>query len=276
MIDPYRVAPTSASTTGYIDRVLSVSPGGLTRRIARLQIVDNIHDMAARVKATLMLQKRHSTKEEWRDADSFSGARLKAGQEVRIALDCAETQALLRELEGSREVARRGIPRGPQTYAVVDVRDQSKAAVLGLIERVGEELWSALAELRPKELEALADARHQARRREAVELFRAQVAARAWSEAEWEEFFSQNVWIFGHGLAYQFLRALERQAYVGGKGLDGRGGHVVDWVAHTEARAKFTVLVDIKLPESRLLGREYRNRAYPVSGGCLAPSRSYS
>src|SRR5688500_10219465 len=105
MIDPYRVAPTSAATSGYIDRVLSVSPGGLTRRIVRLQIVDNIHDPGARVKATLMLQKRHSTKEEWRDADSFSGAQLKAGQELRIALDCAETHALLRELEGSREVA---------------------------------------------------------------------------------------------------------------------------------------------------------------------------
>lgn len=266
MIDPYRLAPTSASTTDTIDRVLSESDHGLNRRIARLQIVDNIHDPEARVKATLMLQKRHSKKEEWRDADSFSGANLRAGQEVRIQLDCAETQALLRELEHLRELGRRGIPRQPQTYAVVEVSDKNKEAVLALIERVGKELWSLLAELRPKELEALADARHHARRREAVELFRAQMAAREWDEDEWEEFFATNVWIFGHGLAYQFVRMLERQAYVGGKGLDGRGGHVVDWMAHTEARAKFTVLVDIKLPESRLIGPKYRNRAYPVSG----------
>jgi hypothetical protein len=143
-----------------------------------------------------------------------SGAHLKAGQEVRIQLDCAET-------------------------------------------------------------EALADARHHARRRETVELFRAQMAAGEWGEDEWEEFFASNVRIFGHGLAYQFVRMLERQAYVGGKGLDRRGGHVVDWMAHTEARAKFTVLVDIKLPQSRLLGPMYAAARTLSVVSCPARSRSY-
>jgi hypothetical protein len=88
-----------------------------------------------------------------------------------------------------------------------------------------------------------------------------------WAEGEWEDFFRQNRWIFGYGLAYQFLSAVQDQSYYGGKNLTGRAGQRGDVLMATEAQARFTVLLDIKRPDTGLLGKQapYRQRVHALS-----------
>ena len=86
-----------------------------------------------------------------------------------------------------------------------------------------------------------------------------------WNEPLGQGYFQRNKWIFGHNLVYQFVSNLANQGHVGGTTLIGRGGQRTDIIIYTQANARFTVLVDIKRPDSTLLERkEYRNKVYPL------------
>ena len=96
-----------------------------------------------------------------------------------------------------------------------------------------------------------------------------------WDEGDWEQFFKDNTWIFGYGLAYRFLSAIQNQPHYGGTGFEGTGAERGDFLMASEAKARFTVLVDIKKPETLLLAHKpYRGEAiYRVSsevGGGVA------
>jgi hypothetical protein len=72
-------------------------------------------------------------------------------------------------------------------------------------------------------------------------------------EPWWQNFFTQNKWIFGYGLNYVILRLEQPQAHVGGTALNGTGAKIPDYLAATSGNVRFTVLVEIKTPETRLL-----------------------
>ena len=58
---------------------------------------------------------------------------------------------------------------------------------------------------------------------------------------------------------------IEGQAYYGGRGINRSGGQEGDYLCHTDALAKFTVIVEIKRPDTSLFGREsYRNGAWEL------------
>ncbi len=73
------------------------------------------------------------------------------------------------------------------------------------------------------------------------------------SELWWQNFFRDNKWIFGYGLNYVILRLEQSQANVGGVALDGSGGKIPDFLLSTGGNIRFTVLVEIKTPDTRLL-----------------------
>ena len=124
-----------------------------------------------------------------------------------------------------------------------------------------------LEELQPDLLHAAATARLLKRRRATVEEFKEQLEREAWSEQEWDDFFKANKWIFGHGLDYRFLTEIQSQAHYGGTTLSGSGGQRGDYLMATQAQARFTVLVEIKKPNSKLVtskGEVYRNKAHQL------------
>jgi hypothetical protein len=57
---------------------------------------------------------------------------------------------------------------------------------------------------------------------------------------------------------------IQGEAYVGGKRVDNRSGQVTDFLVQN-ALTRAVALVEIKTPETRLLGREYRNGVYAPS-----------
>lgn len=121
MADRYHVRSTSRHTAQVEDIWLNPpedQESARTRRVLRVELVDNIHNAEARVKVCLLHQKRHSSREPWRDFDAFSLTNLKAGQEVRLQLDSADTFHLYQELKRLYAAAADGIPRGDQSLVV--------------------------------------------------------------------------------------------------------------------------------------------------------------
>ena len=105
-----------------------------------------------------------------------------------------------------------------------------------------------------------------AKRSEAVAEFKRELKQGVWKEKHWQRFFSRERWIFGHHLLYQFLEVMEAEAYVGAKGMSNTGGQVADYIARTRGvAASFSTLVDIKVPQARLVKeKEYRNGVHAI------------
>lgn len=89
-----------------------------------------------------------------------------------------------------------------------------------------------------------------------------ELVSQTWTESEWEQFFKANQWIFGLGLRFQFLSVLQNQADYGGTSFDRTGEQKGEFLMHTEAEERFTVLVEIKKPQTRFFqsaGKPYRS-----------------
>jgi len=91
------------------------------------------------------------------------------------------------------------------------------------------------------------------------------------SEGEWQNFFEQNTWIFGHGLNYVFLNKVSKklESQTTGTTFD-RPGKRVDGLMRTRAEVSQYVLVEIKKNNTDLL----RNSVY--RSGCRAVSHELS
>lgn len=87
-------------------------------------------------------------------------------------------------------------------------------------------------------------------------------------EALWQEFFERNTWIFGYGLSYQFITALDGkklEQVVFGADITGRGKRG-DAVMKTQARINSLCFVEIKRHDTQLLGsKPYRPEAWAAS-----------
>lgn len=89
-------------------------------------------------------------------------------------------------------------------------------------------------------------------------------------ESIWQDFFEENTWIFGYGLNYQFLKTVTGQPHYGGQSVLGKGSNKGDFLQATQAINKFTVLVEIKTPQTTLVdNKKYRNDVYSVGPDVL-------
>src|SRR5260221_10448775 len=87
------------------------------------------------------------------------------------------------------------------------------------------------------------------------------------SEPEWQRFFEENSWIFGHGLNYVFLNKVNRklESQTTGSAFD-RPGKRADGLMLTKAEVSQYVLVEIKKNNTDLLQEEeYRSGCWGVS-----------
>jgi hypothetical protein len=82
----------------------------------------------------------------------------------------------------------------------------------------------------------------------------------------WQTFFEDNKWIFGYGLDYVILRVEQSQAHVLGASVTGEDAQKADFLT-SSGPSKFTVLVEIKTPQTPLLrGKEpIRSRAWGLN-----------
>lgn len=104
-------------------------------------------------------------------------------------------------------------------------------------------------------------------RKDRLAEFNNSLKARATDEGWWQKFFEANKWIFGYGLNYQIHKHEQSQPSYGGTRLDGRGGQKGDYLTSTSGDLNFTVLVEIKTPNTPLLqgNKEIRTGAWSLS-----------
>lgn len=79
-----------------------------------------------------------------------------------------------------------------------------------------------------------------------------------WKEPQWQDFFSENTWIFGYGLDYRFLSILQKEAAVSDVDVDGKNTVNCDFLLGS---TDFTVLVELKKPDT-LLFEQGKNRSH--------------
>ncbi len=269
MAEQYTVKSTSSHSAKVEDRVLGTTE--TTKTLLRPQVVDNPNIPHARIKIALVHQrkKRDNT---WEDEPSPPLSSMKAGEVKKFSLDCAKTLKLFEELKNLYAIGETtGVPFG-QTKLVVAPEeeliraDASRSRVIrSLLQKdYSEEIWRALIEDKPDLATKFALARIQSERLTALSEFEANLTKDR-NESWWQCFFELNTWIFGYGLNYRVLKQIAPQPSYGGTDVRGRGSQRGDYLHRTEAEKKFTVLLEIKRPDTPLLGNsEYRSGAWRV------------
>lgn len=267
--ETYSTSSSSSSSASVDDRVLS--QGATTRKLLRATIHENPGDPDATVDIALVHQrKRHD--DRWEDVEGPALNSLRAGEAVKFTLSSADTLALRRELDALYEIyEQRGVPRGKQRLVVMPeeqaVRtDRRRASAIRelLDSEHGDALWTELLSDAPDLAARLGQMAAQRQRVNGLRQFEQMLRGEPHEEA-WQDFLDANTWIFGYGLDYRIQRTIQAQPNYGGAGVDRRGGRRGDYLQSTAGDVRFTVLVEIKTPQTRLLRGEYRNGAYGAS-----------
>jgi Domain of unknown function (DUF4263) len=95
-------------------------------------------------------------------------------------------------------------------------------------------------------------------RRKGLNEYQVQMKSRAWTEAQWQDFFEREQWVFGYGLDYRFSKHWDREVTVGGGGTDNKNKPVVDFLLNF---TDYTVLVEIKRPDTPIFRSTKGGRA---------------
>jgi hypothetical protein len=83
------------------------------------------------------------------------------------------------------------------------------------------------------------------------------------NEKFWEDVFHSNQLVLSQVFSFP-VTIFQKQAYVGGKGVSNRGGSVTDFLMQNPV-SENVLLVEIKTPESKLLGSSYRETVYCIN-----------
>jgi hypothetical protein len=270
MVEMYNVHSTSRQSAVGEGRVLSST--STTRKFLLWELVTNPHNPEAKVKATLVHQ-RKTPRGTWENEPSPSLCAIKAGEARKFILDSEETLNLHKELNNLFAIGdEMGIRPGDSRLVVapeaeVIVTDRNRATIIKSLLSKGysDEIWHTLIETHPDLATRLAYARIQSERSSALDTFEKNLKL-GQGEPWWQDFFESNTWIFGYGLNYRILKSVQAQPSYGGVNFGGRGMQRGDFLQRTEAFIRFTVLVEIKKPDTALFGAtQYRNGAWQLS-----------
>ncbi len=95
-------------------------------------------------------------------------------------------------------------------------------------------------------------------RRQGLEEYEERMRLGDWSEAQWQDFFEREQWVFGYGLDYRVMRQFGREMTVGGGGSDNQNKPVIDFLM---SFTDYTVLVEIKRPDTPIFRASRGGRA---------------
>lgn len=275
------IKSTSRQTADCSDVVLRDGP--LVRLLFRPQLVENPKDPDACLKGRFIYQ-RKAKNDTWEDADAPSLASLKRREHFDLEIKSGELLPLLRQLGALYRFHRKqGLPRGRVELVRIG-ENLAKLAVLSESELdrfLSENTSDAMQTLQrvlgwiarnPGTAERLAENDAQLSDLNAVVgLANLRSVLKVWQTNEgngneefWQQMFIKHSFLLSQIFAYP-VAIIRQKAYVGGKEIDNRHGKIVDILGRV-ASSGSAVLVEIKTPETDLLGREYRDDVFPQSG----------
>jgi len=260
-------------------------------------LVDNPTATDACVRGQFVYQRKVKTT-EWATAGTVPLSSLKAGEGFKLELHSAELLALLRQLGGLYRIYRQhGIPPGETRFVRMeatlarflalgesDLRNfleshstEAATTLLKLLKWLATSPKSTalrLAAMPPEELPKLTAL---------LGLMAVKDALSHWEQNEtntseefWQDALSKRSYVLSQVFAYPVV-VIRPKAYVGGKQVSNTGGNVVDFLAAAES-TDAVVLIEIKTPQTKLLGPEYRSGVFPLSvslSGAIAQGLRY-
>lgn len=290
-----KVETRSTSLHSAICSDIVIREGEQTRLLFRPEIVDNPTNPSARVRGRFVYQKK-AKKDAWADFEKESLSSLKKGEHFQLEIASGELYALLLELRKLYELHRdQGIPQGRREFVLLE---DHIARFLVASERDLHEYFSSHSGDAIKTLQRAL--RWLSSSAEAAERFADETAPlpeinalvglanlravhKIWTEnsrnpdeAFWQDVFERHAYILSQIFAYP-IAIIQNKAYVGGKLVGNVGGQLVDFLG-TVPSSGSAVLIEIKTPETKLLGGEYRDDIYPPSadlGGAIAQVLRY-
>lgn len=270
MSDSYKTVSTSSTTAKVNDIV--ISENSITRRVLRPELIDNAKSAEACVKIAIVHQ-RKKPNDGFEDIEATPLSTLKAGEMMKLQLDTAETLNLHKELIKLFAIYQeKGIMFGENEIVVGFSNEMIKttpgrAQVISALLEQGhsEEIWKRLVELQPNLADQLCMIQTYEKRKKALDEFENSMGEDK-DESFWQHFFEEQSWIFGYGLNYKFLNTIDEQPNYGGTTVRGDGAQRGDFFTSSSGNVCFTVLVEVKKPNTMLLTpRPYRNASYPPS-----------
>lgn len=253
------IVTTGTSRHSAVVEDIVIEEHALTRKVVRATLNDTKVELGETVGVTIVHQRKRKS-DAWEDINTEKLSTLKAGEGYKLQLDSATTKRLYDALAQLYMVSGApGITWGKKEFTIAEaneivlVEPKRKQIIETLLaENFGEEVWNELAEKKPDLATKLALARIHTERATALIEFKQSLDECRADEQYWQSFFEKHEWIFGYGLNYQFLHMLTAQPDYGGGVFTGRGSSKGDMLMATNGTAKFTVLVEIKTPATRL------------------------
>ena len=257
-MEKFTVTRTSHTSAEVVDDIV-LGQTSTTRRIFRATFTRKPDEAEWHVKGSLICQ-RKTASHTWGDLKDLKLSELRSGEGVAVTLDSAQTANLIDGLDSLKAIAAsKGVRWGKRDLVVADsnqvlqVTDTNRKRVIEqLINRnYGKDVWDAISDTDPDLATRLSHARIQDNRQLALDVFKQQLSSLDWSELEWQNFFWKHQWIFGYGLRYQFLGLEQREASYGGESYKGTGKQRGEFLARTSGDERFTVVVEIKKPQTQ-------------------------
>jgi hypothetical protein len=261
---------TTKSTSMYsqiVNEPIIIEEKGTTRKIFVAELNDKNLASGETVSGTIIHQRKKG-KDGWEEIESINLNSLKGGEGVKLKLRSAHIKKFYDGLTKLYALSQQGVQYGEIEYVVgksdevVNVPRKRKEYIEKLLEEdYGEEIWKELIDKNPDLATKLSHSRIYNNRLAVLSEFEKNIIDESKDENYWQNFFTENDWIFGYGLNYQFLTIESDQPNYGGEKYTGKGKQKGDYLAKTNTKnIKFTVLVEIKKPSSRLLAETTRTK----------------
>lgn len=230
---------------------------------------------------------RKAPGERWFDVPTDSLATLREGDKFKLTLQAKELRTLLEGLVPLYRFHRpQLVPKGRKTLVHVDpvlaqliskgegdltsfLKSNSEGATKTLLSLVNwlatspdrRETAERLALMAPEQMPVLTALLGLAAVKGALAHWKEHTNEA--SEEFWQKTFTERAYVLSQVFAYPVV-VIETKAYVGGKLVDRTGGKEVDFLLATESTDS-VILVEIKTPQTELLGPEYRGNVFPLS-----------
>ena len=233
-------------------------------------------DIGETVSGTFVYQRKNKN-DTWDSIVDIKLSEIKSGENIKWHFDSEQIRCLYDGLTKLYTIADKGIALGSKKWTVADtdkileVPNDRIYFMRELLKKdYGHEVWEQLVNENPDLATKLSLGRIQAERQRSVAVFENNIEEDN-VEWFWQKFFFENDWIFGYGLKYVFLEVLTDQPNYGKTRFDGKGTQRGDFLTATSASVKYTILVEIKRPDTPLFKKEsgkikkYRNGAAQIS-----------
>src|ERR1700674_4810212 len=255
------------------------------RLVFKPTLVNNTKNPEARVRGDFAYEKK-AKKDEWAPVTTERLSTLKKGEGYKLELHSEELLTFHREVAALYQVyAEHGIRPGKTKFVRLKaslarffqlgqtelsdlLESDSEGATSALLKLVNwlasspqaGEIVSRLSEISPSHLPGL---------NTLIGLASVKAAMSYWKEHDaesreefWQQALAERSYVLSQVFAYPVV-VIKSKAYVGGKQIDNTEGKIVDFVGTVES-TKAVVLMEIKTPQTQLLGQPYRG-VYPLS-----------